>query len=97
MCLLSKIAKLKLNMTDESCPLFFAEDPANKKHKVVTFQKPLPPMRGNEQKEMLDSGPARGIISRYSLLIIQWRQAGNVQDVARCPDTSAHVGSILAA
>jgi len=51
-------------MNDESCPLFFAEDPAKKKkkHKVVTFQKPLPPMRGNEQKEMLDSGPARGIV-----------------------------------
>ena len=79
--LLSKIAKLKLDITDESCPLFFAEGHACKFHKVVTFQEPLSP-GGTEHKDMLDLGPStRQGTSRMSLGAQTARFMGHCEEV----------------
>ena len=57
-----------------------------KKKKSCDFSKTIATHAWQWAKRNVGFRSCKGY-SRCSLLIIEWRQAGNVQDVARCPDT----------
>lgn len=66
--------------------LYFLQKTPQKKTQSCDFSKAIATHAWQWAKRNVGFRSCKGY-SRYSLLIIEWRQAGNVQDVARCPDT----------